>query len=59
VLPALGAKTAANAQLAVPVIAALAGVALLGEPIGWRLAVAAAAVLGGIALAARTRRVAT
>lgn len=56
VLPGLGAKTAANAQLAVPVIAALAGVVVLGEPIGWRLAVAAAAVLGGIALAAKTRR---
>ena len=56
VLPALGAKTAANAQLAVPVITAGAGVVLLGEPIGWRLVVAAAAVLGGIALAARTRR---
>lgn len=58
VLPALGAKTAANAQLAVPVIAALAGVAVLGEPIGWRLAIAAAAVLGGIALAARRPRAA-
>jgi drug/metabolite transporter (DMT)-like permease len=56
VLPALGAKTAANAQLTVPVIAALAGVAVLDEPIGWRLAVAAAAVLGGIALAARGPR---
>jgi drug/metabolite transporter (DMT)-like permease len=56
VLPALGAKTAANAQLTVPVLAALAGVAVLGEPIGWRLAVAAAAVLGGIALAARKPR---
>jgi drug/metabolite transporter (DMT)-like permease len=56
-LPGLSAKTAANAQLSVPVLAALGGVVLLGEPIGWRLAIAAAAVLGGIALAARRRSV--
>ena len=55
-LPGLGAKTAANAQLAVPVLAALGGFVVLGEPIGWRLAIAAVAVLGGIALAAQTRR---
>ena len=54
-LPGLGAKTAANAQLSVPVIAALAGVVVLGEPIGWRWGVAALAVLGGVALAARER----
>lgn len=51
-LPGLGAKTAANAQLSVPVIAALGGVLVLGEPIGWRWAAAALAVLGGVALAA-------
>jgi drug/metabolite transporter (DMT)-like permease len=55
-LPHLGGKTAANAQLSVPVLAALGGLAVLGEPIGWRWAVSAAAVLGGIALAARGRR---
>jgi drug/metabolite transporter (DMT)-like permease len=54
-LPGLGAKTAANAQLSVPVLTAFGGVVLLGEPIGWRLVVAGAAVLGGIALAARAR----
>jgi len=55
-LPGLGARTAANAQLSVPVLAALGGVVLLGEPLGMRLVVAGAAVLGGIALAARARR---
>ncbi len=52
-LPRLGAIAAANAQLAVPVIAALAGVALFGEPIGTRLALASVLVLGGTALAVR------
>ena len=52
-LPSLGAIAAANAQLAVPVIAALAGVALFGEPITGRLAAAAVLVLGGSALAVR------
>ena len=49
-LPALKAASAATVQLSVPVIAALGGVAFLGEPITLRLAVASAAVLGGIAL---------
>jgi drug/metabolite transporter (DMT)-like permease len=52
-LPGLGAIAAANAQLAVPVIAALAGVALFGEPISTRLALATVLVLGGTALAVR------
>ena len=52
-LPRLGAIAAANAQLAVPVIAALAGVALFDEPISARLVVASVLVLGGIALAVR------
>jgi drug/metabolite transporter (DMT)-like permease len=52
-LPRLGAIAAANAQLAVPVIAALAGVALFGEPISTRLALASVLVLGGTALAVR------
>jgi drug/metabolite transporter (DMT)-like permease len=50
-LPRLGAIAAANAQLAVPVIAALAGVALFGEPITLRLTVSTVLVLGGTALA--------
>jgi len=52
-LPKLGAIAAANAQLAVPVIAALAGVVLFGEPITGRLAVSSVLVLGGSALAVR------
>jgi drug/metabolite transporter (DMT)-like permease len=54
-LPKLGAIAAANAQLAVPVIAALAGVALFGEPITTRLAVSSVLVLGGSALAVRRK----
>lgn len=50
-LPSLGAIAAANAQLSVPVIAALAGVALFGEPITVRLVVSSILVLGGTALA--------
>jgi drug/metabolite transporter (DMT)-like permease len=52
-LPKLGAIAAANAQLCVPVIAALAGTALFAEPVTLRLASAAALVLGGTALAVR------
>jgi drug/metabolite transporter (DMT)-like permease len=62
-LPALGAARAAVVQLAVPVLTALGGVALLGERVGLRLVIASAAILGGIALAMRTagesRRAAT
>jgi drug/metabolite transporter (DMT)-like permease len=50
VLPALKATNAATVQLSVPVIAALGGIALLGEPITLRLTLASAAILGGIAL---------
>lgn len=49
-LPALQATNAATMQLSVPVIAALGGVVLLGEPITLRLVLASAAILGGIAL---------
>jgi drug/metabolite transporter (DMT)-like permease len=52
-LAKLGAIAAANAQLSVPVIAALAGVLLLGEPITARLTLSAVLVLGGTALAVR------
>jgi drug/metabolite transporter (DMT)-like permease len=54
-LPKLGAIAAANAQLSVPVIAALAGVVLFDEPITLRLAVSSVLVLGGTALAVRRR----
>ena len=54
-MPSLGAIVAANAQLSVPVIAALAGVVLFDEPITARLAVSSALVLGGTALAVRRK----
>lgn len=54
-LPGLTAARAASVQLSVPVITALGGVMLLGEPVTLRLAVASAAVLGGIALVLRGR----
>lgn len=50
VLPALKATNAATVQLSVPVIAALGGIAFLGEPITLRLVLASVAILGGIAL---------
>ena len=49
-LPALKATTAATVQLSVPVIAALGGIVFLGEAVTPRLALASAAILGGIAL---------
>ena len=49
-VPRLRAATAATVQLSVPVIAAVGGIALLGETLTLRLALSAAAVLGGIAL---------
>ncbi len=54
-LPSLSATRAALVQLLVPVIAAAGGVALLGEAIPLRLPVAAALVLGGVALAVTSR----
>lgn len=54
-LRGLTATRAASVQLSVPVIAALGGILLLGEPLSLRLVVASAAVLGGIALVT-TRR---
>jgi drug/metabolite transporter (DMT)-like permease len=49
-LRGLDATRAATVQLSVPVIAALGGVAFLGESITLRLLAASAAILGGIAL---------
>ena len=50
VLPSLRAASAGVVQLAVPVIAALAGVVLLGETVTLRLVLAGLTILGGIAL---------
>lgn len=50
VLPQLPTVTAAIAQLSVPVIAVTAGVLFLDEALTWRLIVASALVLGGIAV---------
>lgn len=49
-LPSLKATHAATVQLSVPVIAAMSGIALLGEPLTLRLILASVAILGGIAL---------
>jgi drug/metabolite transporter (DMT)-like permease len=49
-LPGLKATSAATVQLGVPVLAALGGMLLLGEPITLRFFIASVAVLGGIAL---------
>ncbi len=50
-LPSLTATRAAIVQLTVPVLAAFGGVLFLAETITWRLTLAAALVLGGVALA--------
>ena len=55
VLPSLQATHAATIQLSVPVIAAVGGVLLLGEPITLRLWLASVAILGGIALVILTK----
>lgn len=49
-LRGLNASRAAAVQLSVPAIAAFGGVLLLDEPLGLRLTIASAAMLGGIAL---------
>lgn len=55
-LRGLSPQVAGSSQLSVPVITALAGVLLLGEAIDLRLALGAAAVLGGIALTLERRK---
>lgn len=52
----LKATSAATVQLSVPVIAALGGVALLGEPVTLRLVASSAAILGGVAIVIVTRK---
>lgn len=49
-LPGLSAMRAATVQLLVPPMAALAGVFVLSEAVSFRLALASAAILGGVAL---------
>ena len=49
-LKGLRATSAATVQLSVPAIAALGGIVFLGEPLTPRFVLAAAAILGGIAL---------
>jgi drug/metabolite transporter (DMT)-like permease len=56
VLPQLPTTVAGIAQLSVPVIAVLAGVLLLGEPLTMRLLAAGSLVLGGIGLSLTARR---
>ena len=50
-LPRLTATRAATVQLAVPVLAALAGVFVLSEAISLRLIISAVVILGGVGLA--------
>ena len=57
-LPALKVASAATVQLTVPVIAAIGGMALLGEPPTLRFLIASVAILGGIALVIGRRSVA-
>jgi drug/metabolite transporter (DMT)-like permease len=55
-LPSLKSTMAAVVQLSVPVLATLGGAALLAEPITARVILASAAILGGIAIVVRGRR---
>jgi drug/metabolite transporter (DMT)-like permease len=55
-LRGLTASRAAVLQLLVPVLAAAAAVMLLGEELGARLALAGAAIIGGVALAVGRKR---
>ena len=57
-LPALKATQAATVQLSVPVIAALGGIVLLGESVSLRLILASIAIISGIALVIREKKIA-
>lgn len=50
VIPRLGLASVASVQLATPVVAALGGVLLLSEPLGWRLLGGGGLILVGIVL---------
>jgi drug/metabolite transporter (DMT)-like permease len=54
-LPAIRATNAATMQLSVPVIAALGGIAFLGEAVTLRVLLSSAGILGGIALIIMSR----
>lgn len=56
VLPSLDASLAAVTQLTVPVIALAGGWVFLGEPLTLRFAIAAALILGGVAVAVLWKR---
>ena len=56
VLPTLKSTIASTVQLSVPVIAALAGIIFLSEPITVRFTLASIALLGGIALVIVSRK---
>ncbi|MEC7534268.1 MAG: EamA family transporter, partial [Pseudomonadota bacterium] len=53
VSPALGLATLATVQLATPLVAALGGVALLGEAVTRELVVSGALIVAGIAMTLR------
>lgn len=55
-LPALKATNAATVQLSVPAIAALGGIAFLGESVTLRMVLASVSILGGIALVILEKR---
>jgi drug/metabolite transporter (DMT)-like permease len=57
-LPGLRSTTAAVVQLSVPALATLGGALVLGEPITVRVVLASAAILGGIGIVVRGRRLA-
>ena len=54
-LPHMPASRAATVQLSVPVIAALGAVVLLGEALTWRLVIASALTLSGVAMVLEQR----
>lgn len=56
ILPALGAARGGVAQLTVPVIALIGGIAFLGEALTLRFAISAFLVLGGVGYALRGNR---
>ena len=57
VLPALRPTTAATIQLTVPLLTTLAAIALLGEPFTLKLLAPMIAILGGVGLVIRYRKV--
>ena len=55
-LPSLTATRAATVQLAVPIVAAVAGVVLLSEVVSLRLLISGILILGGVSLASMSNR---